>query len=207
MHHPLGIKVQLFWEGCKIFGHLILFFFDITQQHQIISWRWAKFLWPSQNIWTLQRKLKMLNKYSEITKQSLYEGNSYLVFYVPFAKGASRWRLPFSTTRGRGMSHIRALIDRCTNHGSYRTAHGYDLKVMSWGIENRTRVGIRIPAPPNSGYPSCTPTERTIFLGVVTRFVGPVGTPEATSLVSPASGVAPKTRSGFTRGVTRNSGP
>ena len=60
-----------------------------------------------------------------------YEGNYYLVFYVPFAKGASRWRLPFSTTRCRGMSHIRALIDRCTNHGSYRTAHGYDLKVMS----------------------------------------------------------------------------
>ena len=134
---------------------------------------------------------------------------NYLVFYIPLAKGTSRWQLPFSTTRGRGMSHIRTLIDRCTNHGSHCAAHGNHLKVMIWGIENRTRVGICITnAPPNSGYPAGgTPTERTIFLGVVTRFVGPVGTPEATSLVSPASGVAPETGSGFTRWVTRNSGP
>ena len=44
-------KVQIFWEGNKNLAHLPLFF-EITKLSQIISGRWAKFLQPSQNVWT-----------------------------------------------------------------------------------------------------------------------------------------------------------
>ena len=43
-------KVHIFWEGLKILRNLRLTFdWHYTQ----VRWRFQKFLWPSQNIWTL----------------------------------------------------------------------------------------------------------------------------------------------------------
>ena len=51
-----AIKVHIFWEGHKMFAKSPAFF--DWYKHQSKKGRdFAKFLWPSQNIWTLQRNL------------------------------------------------------------------------------------------------------------------------------------------------------
>ena len=48
----LILKFQLFWEGQKMVAHLPLYFTVLSSIKLSVSWRWVKFLWPSQNIWT-----------------------------------------------------------------------------------------------------------------------------------------------------------
>ena len=49
------IKVHIFWEGHKILQNLHLTF-DWHYLHRTeVRWRFCKILWPSQNIWTLNK--------------------------------------------------------------------------------------------------------------------------------------------------------
>ena len=47
------IKVQILWEGHKIWKNLLLFLKLLSTQHQNKVGDFSRFLWPSQDIWTL----------------------------------------------------------------------------------------------------------------------------------------------------------
>ena len=52
-YYNLVGKVQIFWEGHKNFSHLPHFFWHYLIASNYKLKIWDKFLWPSQNIWTL----------------------------------------------------------------------------------------------------------------------------------------------------------
>ena len=47
------LKVHIFWEGHKILRNLPLTFYCMYCSQKLVE-DFAKFLWPSQNIWTLR---------------------------------------------------------------------------------------------------------------------------------------------------------
>ena len=51
----LSGKVYIFWEGHKILRNLRLTFDYSKYIQSKVMWRFRKILWPSQNIWTLQK--------------------------------------------------------------------------------------------------------------------------------------------------------
>ena len=71
--HDMFFKVHIFWEGHKILRNLPLTFYYMHCS-QKLGEDFAKFLWPSQNVWTLQSyDFKSLNNY--FTKKARTEPN------------------------------------------------------------------------------------------------------------------------------------
>ena len=58
-------KVHIFWEGHKILRNLHLAFVPckyLVQDQSKVRWRFRKILLPSQNIWTLSKAMKFVDK-------------------------------------------------------------------------------------------------------------------------------------------------
>ena len=80
-HYIFLFKVHIFWEGHKILRNLPLTF-DRMYCSQKLGEDFAKFLWPSQNIWTLLSLTSGPQKFSKI---SVSKVNNFvlLIFLLP----------------------------------------------------------------------------------------------------------------------------
>jgi hypothetical protein len=54
------VKVHIFWEGHKIFAKSSPYFW-LALHRTKVRWRFDKFLWPSQNIWTTEKFLRNIS--------------------------------------------------------------------------------------------------------------------------------------------------
>ena len=83
-------KVHIFWEGHKILRNLHLTF-DCMYCSQNLGEDFAKILWPSQNVWSLQlRKYlehRLHHRLSKLVRSVFLKANSFIFFGIYILHG------------------------------------------------------------------------------------------------------------------------
>ena len=96
-----AFKVHIFWEGYKIFAKSPPFF-DWYYIQSKKGGDFAKFLWPSQNIWTLIENFNNTRAYITSSQQTL----EVKIFLSPIQAPLHRIDPSYKKTTWKGLSEI-----------------------------------------------------------------------------------------------------